>query len=154
MTVDASGRCAKEGTSAVTIQLNNSILNSKRGFNNKKSGQTGSKNKDIENTCSEEFANNILDSLAAMNAKLQKIDVIESLALETKQEVTGVNSRIDNISKQLEAVKADLKNKESNWEKGVTELRDRVSHIESGCSKIDKKWEQCKGFIKKELDIA
>lgn len=109
---------------------------------------------DTENTCNKEFANNILDTLAAMNAKLQKIDVIESLALETKKEVTGVNNRIDNISKQLEAVKEDLKTKESKWEKGVTELRAKVNHIQSGCVKIEKRWIECKGFYKKELDIV
>lgn len=108
----------------------------------------------IENTCNEKFASNIMDTLAAMNAKLQKIDVIESLALETKKEVSGVNSRIDNISKQLQAVKADLRNKESKWETGVSELRDKVAHMETGCSKLENKWVQCKGFLKKELDIA
>lgn len=80
----------------------------------------------------------VLQMLATMNAKLQKIDVIEALALETKNEVTGVHSRIDTISEQLETVKADMKKKEGKWEAGVTDLGKKVAHIEAGCSKIEK----------------
>lgn len=92
-----------------------------------------------------------MQTLAAMNVKLQKIDVIEALALETKKEVAGVNSRIDNISGQLDAVKADLRCKESKWDADIYDLRNKVTHMESGCYKIEKSWDKCKKVLRNEL---
>lgn len=106
------------------------------------------------NEYNEEVGNSILQTLATMNVKLQKIDVIEALALETRREVAGVNTRIDNIAEQLDAVKADLRCKESKWESDVTELQGKVSHLESGCHKIEKSWDNYKKVLRNEVETV
>lgn len=150
-----------EGTTVVSAGSNRGYDQQKANDNSLNQlpsiSQTGAEweNKTTQkNVCNEEFANSVLQTLASMNDKLQKIDVIEALALETKKEVSGVNARIDTISEQLEAVKTDLKHKESKWEEGVSTLQKKVAHIETGCSKLEKRWEQHKGFVKRELNIA
>lgn len=75
-----------------------------------------------------------------MNIKLQKIDVIKTLAKETKREVGGVHSRIDTLSTQLETVKSYPKRQDEKWESGVTALQNKVTYLESGCHKVEKKW--------------
>lgn len=107
-----------------------------------------------QGTYNEEVGGTILQTLAAMNAKLQKIDVIEALAMETRREVAGVNSRIDNISEQLDAVKADLRRKESKWEAGVNELQNKVAHMESGCHEIEKSWDKYKKVLRNDLETV
>lgn len=96
----------------------------------------------------------IMQTLNSMNSRLQKLDTLESMSAEMKEDIGKVHSRITSISNQVAGIQTDLRKAEDKWEESEGALKDRMSRVENGCHKIEKDWERCKTALHTDLNVV
>lgn len=83
----------------------------------------------------------ILQTLSSMNAKLQKLDALDSLTITLKEGHSSVQEKVEGVLVQVGTVKNDLRRCEAKWEEGINALSERVSQLEQGAQGMDSKWD-------------
>lgn len=83
----------------------------------------------------------ISQTLAEINSKLSKLDTLESLNIKLEGILSGLQSRVEDISSTINTVKSDLAKYEQKWERTVNDLADRISELEKSSLSWENRWE-------------
>lgn len=84
---------------------------------------------------------NISHTLSIINSKLVKLDTLENLNLKLEGNLSKVQSRVEDVSKSIDTVKADLSKYDQKWEETIKGLSDRISKLETSSQSWEKRWE-------------
>lgn len=84
----------------------------------------------------------ISSMLAAINAKLLKLDTLEYQSRKLEGNLSSVQSKVNEVSNSINSVKQDMSRHVSRWEETVKGIADRVAELEKGAQSWEKRWEQ------------
>lgn len=96
----------------------------------------------------------IMQTLRSMDVRLKKLDTLEGMSKDMKQDMGKIHSRISSISTQMTGIQSDLKKAELKWEESEEVLKGRMLKVEKGCQKIEKALEGCKTALHSDLQKA
>lgn len=93
----------------------------------------------------------IMQKLSSMDIRLKKLDTLESMSMEMKEDIGKIHSRVDSISNHMSGIQSDLRKAEKKWEVSEEALKARMSKVEGGCQKMENSWERCKIALHTDL---
>lgn len=92
----------------------------------------------------------ILNSLAAMEDKMNKLDTLDSIVslnISLKGDMSKVQTKVETINEQMAHLTSELKDQEIKWEERTSKLSDRISQLETNNTKLINSGEQSKEEI-------
>lgn len=95
----------------------------------------------------------LLQSLAIINKKLQKLDALDSITIALKEGMSGVQSKVDGVLAQMGSVKNDLLRCEEKWEAGANALAERITKLERSSQGMNNKWDSFRAKVQKDVSI-
>lgn len=96
-----------------------------------------------------------LGQLSSQIKKLDsKLDVIDSTTSDLKGELSRVDSKVQDMSMQINTVKEELRQYDKKWESRINDINDRLMGAENNWQKAEKKWEDTRISIHKDMEIA
>lgn len=98
-------------------------------------------------------AQSILQSLATINFKLQKLDTLDSITVVLKEGLLSVQNKVDGMLNQMGSVKEDLRRCEEKWEAGANALSERITKLERSAQGMNNKWDSFRAKVQKDVAI-
>lgn len=95
----------------------------------------------------------ILQTLAVINEKLQKLDALDSLTAALKEGLSGVHEKVEGVLIQVGEVKKDLQSCDAKWEASISALSERITKLERNSEGMDNKWEEYRTKVQKDISI-
>lgn len=83
----------------------------------------------------------------------EKLDVIDDTTSDLKGELSRVDSKVQDMSTQINTVKEELRQYDKKWESRIKDINDRLSRAEKNWQSAENKWEKTRISIHKNMEI-
>lgn len=98
--------------------------------------------------------NNILQSLAEIHARLEKLDKIEVSSSNMEGDISQVQSDIKGVATQVSSFNTELQKYEEKWESRVGDITDRLASLERGDKSLRNKWDLHREATPKDFETV